>query len=344
MASARTRLVPLLALATLVGLPRSPAGAEPSETSSNAVLLALEDAFAQLYSDRAAAVVRVKVASTAVSSDDGENKVSLAVFSGFFVSADGLVVSNALPDKNVTRIWIERQGQSYLAEAIGSDERSNISLLRVGSLPGPVSFVPLRGDAPRPRIGSIALSITSPLDFAPTPGWGLVTGHESGFGQLAFPFTYTRVSIPVGPAEGGSPVFGSNGELIGISVATLPEVNSGYLVPAKALQRIVADLEASGRVRHSDPHFRLEQRPTAPNGPRQVIIASVESGSQAANQKIQPGDTLVRIGDTRIESVDQARDLIFFSDPGSFLPFTISRNGKELDFALLLDNASDPQP
>lgn len=339
----RSKIGPRLAPAALgLLLIALPFEAQANDLPPAGPVAALEQALIQLYQQKAAAVVRVKVATTESRANEGE-KVSLTVFSGFFISDTGLVVTNALPQTNVSRAWIEHQNQSYIATLIGSDERSNIGLLRLAAPPPGITFVDLAHPNERAPLASLAFGVTSPLDFAPSPSWGIVTGHESGFGDFSFPFTYTRVSIPVGPAEGGSPVFDLQGRLIGISVAALPEVNSGYLVPARALAKIVKDLETLGNVRHGEIHVEFELKAANLGASKQVVVKSVAPRSQAAQQNIRPGDVLLKIDELQINSVEQARDLLFFSQPGNFVQLTVQRDGKPLDFGLMLD-APSPTP
>ncbi|TVR55694.1 MAG: serine protease, partial [Puniceicoccaceae bacterium] len=89
----------------------------------------LESRLVELYQRHADAVVRVKVAL--VEEQEGEDpQISLLVFSGFFISREGLVLTNSIPtDQLVGRIFIEKNGIQYLAEAIGSDPATNVALL-----------------------------------------------------------------------------------------------------------------------------------------------------------------------------------------------------------------------
>ena len=295
----------------------------------------LEERLAKLYQDKSDAIVRVKVATQAIDKD-GQESAELTVFSGFFVSDDGKVVTNAIPREDSTRIWIERAGVSLLAKPIGANELANISLLQIVTPIEDIVFVDLREPSTPPGIGSFAFAISSPMEFAPSPSLGLVTGFESQFADLSFPFTYTRISIPIGPAEGGSPVFNTQGQLIGISVAALPEFNSGYLVPTAALRHIVTDLGNQEGAGDQALPIVLEEIVDRANNQRYIAIKTIFPGSQAELAGVKMGDILLTVNQMPIENINQARDLIFFSERGAFLSLTIERNGQQLEFALLL--------
>jgi len=335
---AASRLALLAAAALLAAQPRpAPAAAEKSPAQT------LEAAVVSVYKQRADAVARVKVATKNSGGEgEGEPQTALTVFSGFFVSADGKVVTNAIEPEGDGRIWIEKDGLSYLADLVGSDERANLSLLQVVNLPESFGHVALEGPPARPAIGSLAISIASPLDFPPTPAFGLVAGFESHFASYVFPFTYTRVSIPLGPAEGGSPVFDAQGRLLGVSMASMPEARSSYLVPAKALRRIVADLKEAGRTRYGELPIAFEEKADPFKLGKRVQVASVEPGSPAERAGARVGDLLQAIDGEPMSSIEEVRDAIFYKRPDNFMLFKLKRGDRILEFALLIQPRQEP--
>lgn len=312
--------------------------ASPIPAQDKPPLLALQEAVVSLYEEHKDAVVRVKVAAKHTA--EGEERVTLTVLSGFFIDAEGTVLTNAVPASETARVWIEKDGRQYLAEVLGTDKRTNISVLKTAKPPQGFDYIELDAGREIPAIGSLAFAITSPLDFAPTPKWGLVSGRESHFSDIEFPLSYTRISIPAGPAEGGSPVFGHSADLIGISVATLPEVSSSYLVPTRALQLIAGELKASGSFSHLRLPAELEER-VLNSQEKHVSVKSVEPASPAGEDRLQIGDVLIQIDGYPAATVDQARDAIFFSKRGEALNVTVLRDGKKQELRLALVPATE---
>ncbi|MEM9161277.1 MAG: S1C family serine protease [Verrucomicrobiota bacterium] len=306
-------------------------------------LVALEGAIQEIYEQNKDAIVRVKVA-TETKDETGQAQTSLVVFSGFFISKEGRVLTNAIPEDKTTRIWIEKDGLSYLSDLVGNDERTNISLLQAINLPKNFEHIELPAQQSKSTIGSFAFAITSPLDFAPSPTFGLVTGYESHFANIVFPFTYTRVSIPIGPAEGGSPVFNAKGDLLGISMASMPEVRSSYIIPHQALIRIVRDLTHEGEVQYGVIPLEFEERSDRFNLSRRIRIKTIVPGSPAARAGLRSGDHLKTIDGEAVTSINQVRDILFFKDPENFLLFEVERENKKLEFAILLEPQADHLP
>ncbi|HAT59200.1 MAG TPA: hypothetical protein DCS60_00320 [Opitutae bacterium] len=300
----------------------------------------LQKTIQEIYQDRKNAVVRVKVATETLS-ESNEPKVVLRVFSGFFISEKGQVLTSYLPTDNATRVWIEKGGISFLADIVGSDARTNVALLQVINLPDSFDYIKLIEEKKSLEIGALAFSVTSPLDFSPTPKFGLVTGYESHFAEVVFPLTYTRLSISIGPAEGGSPALDANNELIGIVMATLPEVDSSYIIPVRALTRIVSQLTKYQEVRYGLLPIDFEEKPDTYNIGKRVLVKSIFPGSHAERSGLQPGDEILNLEGSQIADLNNLRDSIFFKDPGDFLLFTIKRDQKELDFAILLEPEDD---
>ncbi len=303
-------------------------------------LVDLQSTIQSVYQEHAKAVVRVKVA-TEKQSEGSEPNVVLRVFSGFFISDKGQVLTSYMPPNETTRVWIEQNGISYLADIIGADARTNVALLQIINLPNSFDYIELIESKDRQTIGAFAFAITSPLDFEPTPKFGLVTGFESHFAEVEFPFTYTRLSIPIGPAEGGSPAFDANNELTGIVMATLPEVNSSYIIPSKALARIVSQLSQYQKVRYGVIPVEFEEKADAYNINKRVLVKTIVTGSPAERGGLRAKDELISLDGIAVESLNGVRDLLFFKDPGDFILFKVKRDDKELDFAILLEPQED---
>ncbi|EDY81805.1 PDZ domain protein [Verrucomicrobiia bacterium DG1235] len=300
-------------------------------------LVQIEDQLVRLYQQYKDAVVKVKVAAKTQDSN-GKEQVALTVLSGFYIDEKGTVLTNAVPLQEGPRIRIEKDGMQLLAVPIASDPRSNLGLVQVAKPPAGIRFINLDQVAKAPAIGSLAYAITSPLDFNPTPKLGLVTGRESSFSDIDFPFTYTRISIPSGPAEGGSPVFSSEGELIGISVASLPDINSSYLVPTNSLRHIVSQLRETKSFIHPIIRARFSEKTDPTSLSRSIVVNEVDEGSAASQSGLKAGDQIIQFEGVDVTQINTLRDAIFFSDADSFTSFIIRRGDEEMEITLLLES------
>ncbi len=291
----------------------------------------------ELYQKFSDAVVKVKVATKSFD-ENGKERVALTVQSGFYIDSKGTVLTNAVPMQEGPRMRIEKDGLQLLAVPIASDPRTNIALVQVAKPPVKISFIEIGEATPEPPIGSLAYAITSPLDLSPTPKLGIVTGRESSFSDIKFPFTYTRVSIPSGPAEGGAPVFGTDGNLMGISVASLPDVGSSYVVPNGPLHRILAQLQEQNKVEHPIIKAEISERVDPSTLLHSLVVSSVEKGSAADRSGLKEGDQILSLEGTPFSRIDDWRDAIFFSNAESFVSLIVQRDEVEKEITLLLES------
>jgi serine protease Do len=280
----------------------------------------------EIVSSQIDGVVRVK-ASAEDLNQAGETIVSLRVGTGFFISRHGHILTNASVAMNAIRVWVELNGVQYAADHIGSDPETNVSLLKLMVLPEAFPYFPVSAHHEKPAPGSLVLAITCALEFEPSPSLGMITGHESSFSQRMFPVPYLRVNIPAHPGEGGSPVVDLNGRLVGMMVASLPEVGSSYLLPARALVSVRDDLLYSGKVTYGWIGADLKERISRQEG-RQVFVEKVLSGGAGADSGLRVGDRLIRMDEVSIRRVDDVRTASFFQRVGNFVEVEVERDGK----------------
>lgn len=289
--------------------------------------LALQDRLLEVYEQNKDAVVRVK-AAYAGGEADGKTQIMLRVGTGFFISKEGHVLVSASRAAGASRVWIEHQDKQYAAEAVGHDRLTNISVLRVLEPPKEFSIIKLDPAEPLPPIGSIAVAITCPLDFGPTPVMGLFAGVEKKLGNKVFPTSYIRTSIPVDGGQGGCPILDLNGRFIGMSVASIAELEGSFALPVDALVRVRDDLMFSGHIIHGWMGFEVtsELLEDDSNG---VYLSKVIEDAPAAKAGLQEGDRLVSIGGRRIEDVFDVPGAFFFIRANQFTPVEVYR-GDEL--------------
>jgi serine protease Do len=300
--------------------------------------MALQQRLLDVYEANKDAVVRVKAAYVQGEIDD-KTQVMLRVGTGFFISKEGHVLVSASRAAGASRVWIEYNEQSYAAEPLGHDRTTNVALLRVIEPPESFSIIKLDASQPLPAIGSVAVAITCPLDFGPTPVMGLFTGNEKKLGSKVFPTSYIRTSIPVDGGQGGCPILDLNGRFIGMSVASIDELNGSFSLPVDALARVRDDLLFSGKIIYGWMGFEVTSELHEDNTDG-VYLSQVVEDAPAADAGMQAGDRLVSIGGRAIHDVFDVPGAIFFTRANQFTPVEIYR-GEEL---LTLSVKALPRP
>ena len=294
--------------------------------------LALQERLLEVYEQNKGAIIRVK-AAYAGDEIDGKQEVLLRVGTGFFISKEGHVLVSASRAAGASRVWIEHQGKRYATESVGHDRLTNISVLRVLEPPEEFSIIKLDASQLPPQVGAIAIAITSPLDFEPTPVMGLFTGTERKLGNKVFPTSYIRTSIPVDGGQGGCPILDLNGRFICMSVASIADLNGSFSLPVDALVRVRDDLMFSGHIIHGWMGFEVTTKLHADDS-NGVYISKVLADAPAAEAGLKKGDQLASIAGRSIEDVFDVPGALFFTRANQFTPVEVYRGGELLKLSV----------
>ena len=302
--------------------------------------MAFQERIVDIVRDNRDALVRVNAAHNG---QTPEAKTQVVIGTGFFISRKGLILTNASIVHEADRLWVEHRGVSYAADLVGTDRPSNVALLRLDNVPEEFGFFHLTDLPELPPVGQWVLRLSMPLLFDPSPRMGMVAGFESGYGGQLFPCKYMRVTVAAGPGEGGAAYLDLSGRLIGIQVATLQEVDSSYILPARAALRIRDDLLFNGEVTFGWMGFTVSEEATIADG-RRLSLAAVDPGTPAEVAGLQANDALIRIGDYTIRNIDDLRNAMFYTRVGQFVEVEVWREGQRRVFSVKLAERPSDEP
>lgn len=292
----------------------------------------LQNRLIDIYNEHKDSVVRIN-ALYEREDEQGQQTQDIRVATGFFVSRLGHILTTRSVVYEANQIWIEHDRVAYPAVVLGDDRRNNVALIKAEILPQDFSFMRLDDSNEQPAIASMVMGISLPLEFNPTPSFGMVTGYESSVYRVAFQTTHLRTNIFFGLGEGGTPVLDLNGRLVGMNVLTLLDIPSSYILPTRALFRIRDDLMFAGEVVYS--WFGIEGRETTEviQGSR-VVVDEVVAGGPAEDVGIAAGDRLLEIGEFQIRTPSDVRNARFFARVGRFIRVKVLRGTEEREFSL----------
>ena len=259
---------------------------------------------------------------------------SLAQGSGFFVSEDGLVVTNnhVVEDSDEITVTME-DGEKYTAKLVGTDPRTDLALLQVNDTKKKFPFVKFSTKAP--RVGDWVLAVGNPFGLGGTVTAGIISAHNRDIGSG--PYDYLQIDAAVNRGNSGGPSFNLDGEVIGVNTAIFSpsggNVGIAFAVPAALVKQVVAELRADGSVDRGWLGVVIQNvnddiaDSIGLSEPMGAMITKVTEDGPAAKEDIKAGDVIVEVNG---EDVKDSRDLarkIAELDPDSNVKLAIVRYG-----------------
>ncbi len=236
------------------------------------------------------------------------------VGSGFIIDADGFIVTNDHVIDGAESIEVTlNDGRRYEAEVIGTDEKTDLALLKI-SADRPLPFVSF-GEADDTRIGDLVIAVGNPFGLGGTVTSGIVSARGRNLG--AGPFDdYLQVDASINQGNSGGPLFNVKGEVIGVNSAIFSpnggSVGIGFAIPASLAEPVVTQIEDFGEVRRGwlGVHIQTVTDDIAKSLGMELavgaLVVDVVEGSPAAEAGLAQGDVIVGFGG---REVTEMRDL-----------------------------------
>jgi serine protease Do len=271
----------------------------------------------------------------------GGEEVPRGVGSGFFISADGYILTNHHVVDGADEIIVTLTDKRELkARVVGSDQRTDVALIKVDG--NGFRALPL-GDPNKLRKGEWVIAIGSPFGLDSTVTAGVVSAKGRDTGDF-LPFIQT--DVPVNPGNSGGPLINQRGEVVGINSQIFTR-SGGYqgisfAIPIDEATRVSDQLKTTGRVSRGKIGINIDEvTKDVAEGlglakPQGALVTGVEAGSPAARAGIEPGDIVMKFDGKTIDRSSELPRLAGNSKPGSKINLQVWRRGQTRDVAVTL--------
>ena len=169
-----------------------------------------------------------------------EPQQSVALGSGFFISADGYVVTNNhVVDHAKTVTVTTNDGKTLDAKVIGTDTKTDLALLKVTEN-GDYPYVSFAKEAP--RVGDWVVAIGNPFGLGGTVTAGIISAEGRDIGNGPYD-SFLQIDAPINKGNSGGPTFNLKGEVVGVNTAIYSpsggSVGVGFAIPASTVDSVV---------------------------------------------------------------------------------------------------------
>ncbi|RJG27109.1 Do family serine endopeptidase [Massilia cavernae] len=269
----------------------------------------------------------------------GEDDVQRGVGSGFIISPDGYVLTNAHVVEGADEVLVTlTDRREFKAKVLGADKRSDVALLKVAAAHLPSLVV---GDSGRIRVGEWVIAIGSPFNLDNSVTAGIISAKARDTGDY---LPLIQSDVAVNPGNSGGPLINMLGEVIGITsqIATLSGGYSGisFAVPIDEVMRVAEQLKKSGRVSRGRMGVQIGEvskevaESLGLGKARGGEVSLVEPGGPAEKAGIKVGDIILKYNGQAIERSADLPRLVGASPIGSRAVVTVWRKGQQQDIAV----------
>jgi serine protease Do len=269
----------------------------------------------------------------------GSDEVPRGEGSGFILSADGYVMTNAHVIEGATEVYVTlTDKREFKAKIVGADERTDVALVKIEATGLPLLRV---GDVNRLRVGEWVVAIGSPFGLENSVTAGIVSAKQRETGS---DISFIQTDVAVNPGNSGGPLINIRGEAVGINSQILSPVGSfvgiSLAIPIDEAMRIADQLRATGRVvrgylgiQPTDvPRELAEEYGLNKGRTKGAFVRQVVPGAPAEKAGIQPGDVVLSVNGKAVDGAVDLRRTLGALKPGSSVNLQVNRRGKLMEF------------
>jgi serine protease Do len=264
----------------------------------------------------------------------GPRPESRSLGSGFIISADGYILTNAHVIDSAEEINVKlTDKREFKAKVIGADKRTDVALIKIEAAGLPAVRL---GDPTKLKVGEWVVAIGSPFGFESTVTAGIVSAKGRSLPQENFvPFIQTDVAI--NPGNSGGPLFNMRGEVVGVNSQIYSRTGGfmglSFAIPIDVALDIQKQLRDKGRVSRGRIGVVIQEvnkdlaLSFGLDRPRGALVNSVEKGSPADKAGIEATDIITRFDGKPVESSSDLPRIVGATRPGASAQVEVWRKG-----------------
>ena len=263
--------------------------------------------------------------------------------SGFIVSSDGLVLTNAHVVRDAKQVTVKLSDRrEFTAKVLGSDPATDVAVLKVDAKGLPTVTL---GNPSSVAVGDWVLAIGAPYGFEQSATQGIVSAKGRSLpGDGVVPFIQTDAAV--NPGNSGGPLFDASGRVVGINAQIYSRSGGfqglSFAIPVDVALRVKDQIVAHGRVDHARLGVTLQDvsAPLAASfglkSPDGALVSSVAPGSAAARAGLKAGDVITAVDGDAVHVAGDVSSRIGMAKPGDRMTLVLWRDKSRVDVPVSL--------
>ena len=272
-----------------------------------------------------------------------------ALGSGFVISADGYIVTNNHVIEGADEIQIEFfSGETLEAKLVGTDEKTDIALLKVEA-EEPLPFVTF-GNSDEMRVGDWVMAMGNPLGQGFSVSAGIVSARNRELSGTYDDFIQTDAAINRG--NSGGPLFNLEGEVIGVNTAILSpnggSIGIGFSMASNVVSKVTDQLREFGETRRGWLGVRIQDvTPDVAEAmglatSKGALVTDVPEGP-AMEAGMQSGDVILKFDGVEVADTRELVRKVADTDIGKATEVVVLRAGKEETLMITLGRREEAE-
>lgn len=283
--------------------------------------------------------------------DDGSGQSGVSLGSGFIISPDGYLLTNAHVVEGASSVTVTlTDKREFHAKVIGADRQSDVAVLKIDAQNLPSVKI---GDASQSKVGQWVVAIGSPYGFDNTVTAGIISAKSRSLPNENYtPFIQT--DVPVNPGNSGGPLFNLSGEVIGINSMIYSQTGGfqglSFAIPIDEAMKVKDELMKTGHVSRGrlgvaiQPVTQALADSFSMAKPQGALVSSVDASGPAAKAGLQPGDVILAVNGQAVNDSSDLPAIIAAIQPGNHASVQIWRDKAARSVDVTIGSLGDAKP
>lgn len=280
---------------------------------------------------------------------DADEEQPRGVGSGFILTADGFVMTNAHVVEGADEVIVTlTDKREFKARIIGADKRTDVAVVKIDATGLPAVKL---GDVSRLKVGEWVMAIGSPFGLENTVTAGIVSAKQRDTGDY---LSFIQTDVAINPGNSGGPLINMRGEVVGINSQIYSRSGGfqgiSFAIPMDEAARVADQLRSSGKVTRGRIGVQIDQvskevaESIGLGKPQGALVRGVETGAPAEKAGIEAGDIIIKFDGKAIEKSSDLPRLVGNVKPGTKAVITVFRRGAARDLTVTIAEVEAEKP